>query len=333
MPGSRASVFGEPEDFEGALRADGIASLLVTGPGQFRARLTQITLARLRLARAEEEIARVAVVAVPANTVLVSWAIGGKPAPVWGGIEMQAGEMLTLGPGNRVHVRTGGPCRWDTIRLPEKELFCYGRAMCGPGFFVPPAPAVWRPAPAAARHLAQLQRAAIRMAEARSGALTDAEAVHGLEQQLIDALIHCLSAGPAVQETSAGRLHRCILARFEDLLRADASLSMTEIGAELGISERLLRTCCKDYLRMGPNRYVRLQRMQQVHRALRSGTPGTASVSEVARRSGFRDPGRFATTYRAVYGELPSATLRRQRGVTEFSLGRRRVKFFGTDLT
>jgi AraC-like DNA-binding protein len=125
------------------------------------------------------------------------------------------------------------------------------------------------------------------MAEARSGALTDPEAAHGLEQQLIYALIQCLSSGPAAQETPAGRRHRCILARFEDLLRADASHSMTEICA------------------------------------LRSGTPGTASVSEVARRYGFRDPGRFATNYRALYGELPSATLRRSlRGITELSLHR-----------
>jgi AraC-like DNA-binding protein len=323
MPGSRASVFGEPEDFEDALRAEGVAGLLVTGGGQFRARLTQVSLDRLRLASVEEEVARVATVAVPGDTVLVSSPIGDRPAPVWGAIEMGAGEMLTLGPGNRVHARTGGSCRWDTIRLPDKDLLCYGRALWGPSFFVPPAPAVWRPAPAAARHLAQLQRAAIRMAEARSGALTDAEAVHGLEQQLIHALVQCLSAGPAAQETSAAARHRCILARFEDLLRADASLSMTEICAELDISDRLLRACCKEYLRIGPNRYVRLQRMQQAHRALRSGTPGAASVSEIARRYGFRDPGRFATNYRAVYGELPSATLRRSlRGIAELSLHR-----------
>jgi AraC-like DNA-binding protein len=324
MPGSRASVFGEAEDLEDALRADGLAGLLVTGGGQFRARLTQISLDRLRLARAEEEVARVALVAVPANTVLVSWPTGDRPAPVWGGIEMRTGDMLTLGPGNRIHARTGGPCRWDTIRLPDKELLCYGRALWGPSLFVPPAPAVWRPAAGAARHLAQLQRAAIRMAETRSGALTDTEAAHGLEQQLIHALIQCLSAGPAEQETSAGRRHRCILARFEDLLRADASLSMTEICAELGISERLLRACCKEHLRMGPNRYVHLRRMQQVHRDLRSGTPGTATVSEIAQRYGFRDPGRFATNYRAVYGELPSATLRRtSRRTTVLSLRRR----------
>jgi AraC-like DNA-binding protein len=86
---------------------------------------------------------------------------------------------------------------------------------------------------------------------------------------------------------------------------------MIEICAELGVSERLLRACCKEHLRMGPNRYIRLRRMQQVHRDLRNGNPGTASVSEVALRYGFHDPGRFATSYRAVYGELPSATLRR----------------------
>ena len=79
MPGSRASVFGEPEDFEDALRADGVGALLVTGHGRFRARLTQISLDRLRLASAEEEVARVAVVAVPANTVLVSSPIGDRP--------------------------------------------------------------------------------------------------------------------------------------------------------------------------------------------------------------------------------------------------------------
>jgi AraC-like DNA-binding protein len=149
------------------------------------------------------------------------------------------------------------------------------------------------------------------MAEARSGALTDAEAAHGLEQQLIHSLVQCLSAGPAEQETAAGHRHRCILGRFEDLLRADAPLSMTEICANLGISERLLRACCKEHVGMGPRRYPRLRRMHQVHRALRNEASGTANVSDIAQRHGFRDLGRFATNYRTAYGELPSATLRR----------------------
>src|SRR5215471_580638 len=112
MPGSRASVFGEPEDFQAALSADGVAGLLVTGRGQFRARLTQVRLDSWRLAAVEEQQPRIAFVAVPGGTVLVSFPIGEGPSPVWGGIEFQTGEILTLGPGQRVHVKTLGSSHW-----------------------------------------------------------------------------------------------------------------------------------------------------------------------------------------------------------------------------
>ncbi|MBV8089676.1 MAG: hypothetical protein JO139_08885 [Alphaproteobacteria bacterium] len=36
-PGSVTSVFGEPEDFEAALRPDGVVNLVLTHRGQFRA--------------------------------------------------------------------------------------------------------------------------------------------------------------------------------------------------------------------------------------------------------------------------------------------------------
>lgn len=328
MPGSVASVFSEAGDFELALREEGWRGQLVTGPGAFRARQTRIALDRLRLASAEEEAARIAFVAVPADAVLVWWPIAGDPAPLWGGKEMQPGEMLTLGPGQRAHTRTGGPCRWGAIRLPEDELLHYGRALCGGRFAVLPALAIWRPAPAPARRLIQLHRAAMRTAETRSAALADVEAAHGLEQQLVHALIECLSAGPVAGETSAARRHRDILAGFEDLLQAEPLASVSEICAALGVSERLLRGCCNEHLRMGPSRYLRLRRMQQVHRALRQENPDRVSISEIAERYGFRDLGRFAANYRAVYGELPSANLRRgPQGVAQFSLGRRPMKF------
>src|SRR5207302_7819231 len=101
-----------------------------------------------------------------------------------------------------------------------------------------------------------------------------------------------------------------------------------EIYAALGISGRTLRECCRRHLGMGPGNYGRLRRIQQVHRALRSEDPLAASVFEIATRYGIRDLGRFAASYRALYGELPSVTLRRgSRDVPELSLGRRRVKF------
>jgi hypothetical protein len=111
MPGSRASVFGEAEDFEAALSADGVAGLLVTGHGQFTARLTQVELDQLRLTAVEESQPRIAFVTVPAGMVLVSFPIDDGPSPVWGGFEIRTGEMITFGRGQRLHARTLGASR------------------------------------------------------------------------------------------------------------------------------------------------------------------------------------------------------------------------------
>ena len=121
----------------------------------------------------------------------------------------------------------------------------------------------WRPQRADARELHDLHRAAIRMAEARAGALTDLQAAHGLEQQFL-ALIECVSEG-AEEETATDHRHRDILARFEDLLVAEPSLRTvdicaapylplasaseayeTAIRAGLGLSQllRCARACC-----------------------------------------------------------------------------------------
>jgi len=265
MPLSVASVFSDPEDFQAALGKDGVLSLLVTGQGTFRARLTQIELNQIGLAAGEEELSRVAFVAMPADTLLVSFPLGDRPAPIWGGVQLRAGEIITLGPGQRIHARTDGLCRWGAIRLPADDFAQYGRALTGAEFVVPPI-ARWRPPRAALRRLRHFHRAAIRAAEMRSRALADDEAAHALEQQLIHALVECLAARSADEETEAACRHRDILARFEDLLQNQPVLDIAEICGALGISEAKLRQCCEDQLGMCPAEYVRRRRLEFVGR-------------------------------------------------------------------
>jgi AraC-like DNA-binding protein len=324
MPGSRASVFGEAEDFQAALSADGVAAVLFNSRGQFRARLTQVWLERLRLAAVEETQSRIAFIAVPASMVLVSFPIDGGPSPVWGGIEIRTGEIVAFCAGQRVHAKTVGASHWRVIHVPEQQLADYGRAVTGTWFVIPTA-ARYRPPRAAVRQLRDLHQDAIRLAEARVGALTDRQAAYGLEQQLLHALIECLSEGME-DEAATGRRHRNILARFEDLLAAEPFLPLPDICAALDVSERLLRDCCKQHLGMGPSSYRRLRAIQEVHRALRRVTIDTARVSEVARQHGFRGLGRLAADYRGLYGELPSATLRRSLhpGIAHLALRRTR---------
>jgi hypothetical protein len=182
MPGSVTSVFSEAHGFEAALLEEGNFGLLVTGPGAFRARLTQVALQRIRLWAAEEYLPRIAFVAVPHDMILVSLANRTGSSPIWGGIETRAGDMITLGPGQRMHTRTEGPCRWTAIRMPDRDFARYGQALSGIAFGVPPV-ARWRPPPVALRELRQLHQTAVRMAEARSRALADVEAVHGCQRR------------------------------------------------------------------------------------------------------------------------------------------------------
>jgi len=263
---------------------------------------------------------------VPADTLFVSLLAGDRPGPIWGGVELRVGEMITLGPGQRIHWRTDGLCHWAAIQLPAEELAQYVGALSGATFVVPPV-ARWRPPRAAFRQLRHFHQVAVRTAKARSGVLADKETAHGLEQQMIHALVESLSVGPIDEETAAACRRRGILARFEDLREAEPLASIAEIGAALGVSRRMLRECCKKSLGMSPSRYCRLRGMQLVHRALRRENSDTASVSALAGRYGFRDASRFAANYRAFYGELPSATLRRRPGAAQLTLSNCAWKF------
>ena len=264
MPISVTSVFSEAEDFAVAMRGEGCLALLVTGGGQFRARLTQVALHSLRLSATDEHLPRIALVALPADMILVSLPRGKGPAPIWGGITIGAGEIMTLGPGQRLHMRTDGPCRWGSIWLPVAELAQYGSAVTGAPFPVPSAARRWRLRPATMRHLRHLHSAAIGLVERRSRAVIDAAAAHGLEQQLIYALIECLSKSSTIDPAPATCEHRDVALRLEALLQThpEQYLRMTEICSAIDVSERALRISCEEQLGMGPTEYIRRRRMQ-----------------------------------------------------------------------
>jgi AraC-like DNA-binding protein len=316
MPGSVTSAFSEPEDFEAALLKEACLSLVVIGSGQFQAQLTQVTLHRLRLSAGNELLSRIAFIAVPDDVVLITFPMGNGTLPVYGGLGMRVGEIMTLSPGVEVHARTDGQGRWGTILVPVEELAEYGRALTGAPFRVPPVAQRWRPSPAAGRELRSLHTAATRIAANRPQLFTNAEAAHGLEQQLIHAIVNCLSAGSADMGRATACRNQNIMARFERLLHVQPprrDMRIPDICAKLEISERLLRSLCADHLGMGPVHYDRLRRMSLIRRTLLRGGSATPSVATVARDHGFRSAGRFAVNYRAAFGEPPSTTLRRGR--------------------
>jgi AraC-like DNA-binding protein len=133
-----------------------------------------------------------------------------------------------------------------------------------------------------------------------------------LEEELVHAMVACLTEDPGSGRKTGGN-HSKVVARFEQFLEARQyePVYLAEICAAIGVSERTLRTCCDEYLGMGPIHYLWLRRMHLAHQALLCADPVSATVTAIATEFGFWELGRFSVEYRTLFGETPSASLHR----------------------
>jgi AraC-like DNA-binding protein len=314
MPGSGTGTFVDLDDYQASLHQARI-DLLATSQGSFNAHLTWATLHRLQLLHSEENLPRIAYISLAPTLVFVGFATRPDPPMFWGGVELQTGDIVFHGRGERFHQRTTGHCGWSLVGLAPEHLEKYYEALSGTPLSLPVAARILRPATRDAARLRRLHAQACRLAETRPKILAHAEVARGVEQGLIHALAHCLSA--KARDDGAARRHRAkLMVQFEEELaeHPNRHLHLPELCAVIGVSERTLRSCCAEFLGVSPSRYVLLRRLKRVQVALRDADPTTASVAEIASGCGFTELGRFAGAYRTAFGESPSTTLRRAPG-------------------
>jgi AraC-like DNA-binding protein len=109
--------------------------------------------------------------------------------------------------------------------------------------------------------------------------------------------------------------HRALASRCNDYLDAnrDRCVTPAELRATLEVGDRALRRFFASAYGTSPARFLRAQRLHGVNRALSEPAP-TVTVTNAAMSFGFFDVGRFASSYRKLFGERPSETLQRSRG-------------------
>ncbi len=313
MPGSGAYAFSEPGDYEAGLD-EARVELVVTGGDQFKAALTRAELGELHLLHSQEDLASVAFATLRADWAFLAFPTRFDPQPVWDGEALRPGEIVVHKLGERVHWRAAGSSGKGFIGLAPERLAFWSRALIETEFAPATVAMVLRPSGSAAKRLLHLHAAACRLVENSPETIAHPEVARALEQELIQALIACLAPKALMQARPVRAGRAAVMNRFEDELaaRPDRPSHVPELCAAIGVSERTLRLCCAEFLGMSPARYLRLRQLRLARAALRR-TDCAATVAEVARRYGFGEPGRFASLYRAVYGEAPSATLRLRR--------------------
>jgi AraC-like DNA-binding protein len=315
MPPCASFTFTDPIPYQTAIRGAKV-ELLVTGKGDFHAELPQIDLDQLWMQYGCESLPRVSHAVVSSEHVPIMFlADTNQAAAHFSGKEISSAAIVVNGLATTHHLRTDGACRWATVSLPSR----YRVAVAGsverklnaksPASFV-------QPDRESMTRLAELHRAIRQLAAAAPNTFSHPEVVRSLEQELMQATMRCLAGEEEAEVGSRGHHHSAIVKRFEDLLaeNGDKPLYLAEICKAVGASEGTLRICCEEHLGMGPTRYLWLRRMQLARWALTSADPATTTVTQVAINHGFWELGRFAVSYRSLFGESPSTSLRRPAG-------------------
>ena len=305
MEGSGSALFTDADAYQANL--PGATRLLVTQAGKFRARLTWIELADLRLAYARETVARIAYVSRPAERVYIVFPTHRTSSLICGGAQLQMGDIIFQALGERLHQRTSAATVWGSIALTPAALWAYGRTLAGRDIVPPSSGEILHPPPADRRQLLRLHAEAVRIAETKLNHIGHSEVVRAVDQDLIWALLACLTTGEPRRDSAVRRSHASVMVQFEEALmaRPGRPLHVSEIRDAIGVSEPVLETCCQEVLGMDPAQYLHLCILDGARRALVHANPAAKSDAEVTKRYGFADLDHFLTEFRSAFGDLP----------------------------
>jgi AraC-like DNA-binding protein len=290
MSSSACWTFNDTDHFAAAVRAADV-KIVATGRGSTHVELMRADLGALWLQAGVESFAHVAQISYSRDRAIMMFTHPGGAPIHWRGQQVPPGSLIGVGLGHDGYHYTDGPTHWATLSLPP----------------------VWAPPPAALRRLQALHRRVETLARETPWMLARVEPARALNQAIIAAVAACIGADMAKQEVVRPRRGSAIIARLDAMLEVapDSPIYVPEVCAALGVSQRTLLTYCQLHVGVGPERYLRLRRMHMARRHLQEAMVGQGVVTRIATGLGFFELGRFAVAYRELFGESPSATLRR----------------------
>jgi len=226
------------------------------------------------------------------------------------GAGFDGGAVFVVGPGQDFELIT--PDRLDLLAVSvdiaslHREAETAGQPLTLPrtGAQAIPTP------PTATRALRELLLTALDCAQRAPDALPHEELQWQIQQAVCSVLHHDPGQQVDARALATARARRRLVgaARAWLLQRVHEPVDVPALCKALQVSRRTLQYSFEDVLGMPPASYLRAMRLNGVRNDLRLAA--VPSVADAAARWGFWHLPRFAGDYRALFGELPSRTLR-----------------------
>lgn len=134
-----------------------------------------------------------------------------------------------------------------------------------------------------------------------------------LEEKLAELVLQCLERGEvkSANRKLSSRMEALgtVLATIEDT--PIEVLNLPEVLKQVDVSRRTIEHAFQDRFDVSPAVYIKALRLKALNRTLLAKDKRELSVREICQRHGFHHLGQLANDYDKLFGELPSATLRR----------------------
>jgi len=285
---------------------------LVLGPAGENWLLTTLVLNNLSIQWGQAEAKAVVEGSPRAGGVSIFLPTRAPAAWWWNGNQCDELSLMVDAPGADFCLATAAiPRSWCGLFIPDQVLAGANRDTVGwkRGFFKVSRLRITR----FRSIIGQLEA----LVQGAPGALESASGQKASEQKLLREVRNLLAAPDAVEippvrhVVPRGQIIRMAMDFVEQHDRE--CLSVEQLAAAAGVSERTLRDTFVRYFGVPPVQYLNLRTLHQIRRELQSCDPTATTVTEIATRCGVWQFGRMARDYRILFGELPSETLRRRR--------------------
>ena len=199
-------------------------------------------------------------------------------------------------------------------KVVDKHLATRGRKE---GFSIPKDPEVWHPQTDVARGLFELGLRIVEAAESSPGIFNDHHwARQGAQVESMDSLfatIESCDPDEFADTDKKGKSYSQIVRACEDftLNLEERRPYLSELCAIANVSERTLQYAFHDIMGMSPLTYLHRLRLHRARDELSKADSGSTSVTDVAMNWGFWHFGEFSRAYKNCFGEVPSATLKK----------------------
>lgn len=141
--------------------------------------------------------------------------------------------------------------------------------------------------------------------------LEDTQICQMLQLQLIDALKELVSTRSTKRSLTATCRTKVFLNAIEACNARAGNISVQELASAANTSQRNLELAFKETLQTSPHKYLCWHRLNSLHHQLLNAEPEPGTITRLGNNLGFTELGRLSRDYRMLFGELPSATLRK----------------------